>query len=200
LTDAVEQRIRTALGIDAGAQLLWHGYLWNRDERRLQTAFGRCPWSAAAETFEYGRGVAGHAFRTCQPASYFSSEKKRSLICLLPEGVEPEWIVAVPILLSKDGPAVGVVEFSGSGNADADRELRDYAQRMAIRGEPSYVPSAAEQDHPTVVASRLFPAITAAFWDELPKRIKGLVAQADVDEADRVYSYWRQVLLASTTA
>lgn len=195
LTDRVERGLRVAIRCAAEQTIVWYGYLWNHRRERLETAFGNCPWSAAGSEFEYGKGVVGHAFRTCRPASYVKSDGASSL--LLTGNTAFDWIAAWPIRISPDGPAVGAVAFAGRDPREWSQDLRDYAQRAGDlqRFEQRLnAPGPARWDAAAAIGltdfeDRLAQSASISFWYAL-RHVVTRLGEPDCAEYQRIFSTW----------
>lgn len=198
MADGIGAGLRIALDSTATdlTRIVWYGYLWNAERHRLETAFGNYPWSAAGSEFEYGRGVVGHAFRFATPTSYFATEGATSLV--LTGKTTFDWIVAIPILLTEQGPAVGVIGFAGRDEAGWDRELRNYAKELAQRRQLFTRTTASQRaasadlaatDRLAAFEQRLVQTAALLFWNELRHVIPEL-GDADRAEFQRIFGYW----------
>jgi len=205
LTERVGHGLRIAIACKPEQNIVWYGYLWNHRRERLETAFGNCPWLSAGSEFEYGKGVIGHAFRTCEPASYFKADGASSLILT---GQTPfDWIVALPIRMLPDGPAVGVVGFAGREPEEWSRDLRDYAQRAAdLRRLEQRLgalePVGQEQAPPDVttgIEDRLVQSASITFWYALQHVVMGL-GEADRAEYRKIFSIWHTLVSKTMNA
>lgn len=214
LTLEVENAVRVVLGLEPASptndtaprdEVVWYGYLWNQRSGRLETCFGNCPWLSSGTQFEYGKGVVGQTFRTSQPQSYFKTESSSSLIL---EGRTPfDWIVAVPLMLSLDSRAIGVIAFAGRDVRGWDRDIRDYAQRQAdwsnlpetLRNTEPSLPDnpPATQAKQSEFANNLSQSASIVFWyaiAEIVQKHPALISKANKDECLRIYGGWRSLV------
>jgi 3',5'-cyclic AMP phosphodiesterase CpdA len=178
LTHTLSRLVLSVLGhSDADGPLLgergaWVGALWHFDKRRLLPSFGEFRPGSWGTRFACGSGVAGHAFRFCDLASWHQEEGKRSLIFQeIPEphsldhpqhgdelalhGDRPySWILCFPLRLRREGPAIGVIGIAGSQDTAAERSL----ERLA-RTDRS--------DEDRALLTLLEARINGAFWTRL---------------------------------
>ncbi len=93
----------------------WTLHLWDRVEKRLRTVCADGPLSVYASRFEYGEGIAGHAFRMRKPAVFVAGQAITDDSELIyDDGTEHEWVVSVPLLAAPSPQAwpIGTVSFS----------------------------------------------------------------------------------------
>jgi hypothetical protein len=166
LTRTLQEELKSVLGSPLGRESSWQGYLWHPSRQSLLTAFGVFPNRAWAVRFDWGSGVAGHALRHAQDASWLRGDASHQSLIFRPNPKSsPEgdysWLVCIPILASLGGPAVGVVGFAGNPRGGtAEAQLREYAQD-AVRGDAPRDPGLIE------LRNRLFTAVNSTFWQTL---------------------------------
>jgi hypothetical protein len=139
--------------------------------------------------------VVGHAFRTCQPASYFRLDGASSLI--LAGQTMFDWILAFPIRVSPDGPPIGAVAFAGRNPEDWSRDLRDYAQRAAdLRRLEQRLGSAGfgASDKATAARlvdfeGRLVQSASILFWHGV-RHVISKLGEANTDTYREIFQTW----------
>ncbi|MEZ4452169.1 MAG: metallophosphoesterase [Nannocystaceae bacterium] len=147
LAESVAGAVGGVFGVDLD-DVTWSGLLWDEARGRLATAFGNFPSRQWAVTFDYGAGIAGHAFRFNRPAAWCrnAEHSKEALVYQRMAQSqdwesEHDWIVCVPIVGDQDHAPIGVVCFEGGGKQQGfgDR-LREFANaalaRAVTRGSP----------------------------------------------------------------
>jgi predicted phosphodiesterase len=130
LAKAMDAVIESVLNIKEGQAPAWVAHLWSDELSKLMTAFGRFAPSYWGSVFDYGAGIAGHAFRMRRAAVYkrlAQGAQVRPLpstnLLYQPSAIPTksyDWLVEVPILIAEREPAVGVLGMAGS-DADAPR-------------------------------------------------------------------------------
>ncbi|MFO0603009.1 MAG: metallophosphoesterase [Polyangiales bacterium] len=143
LSRALVEGLVEVFGDGSAAGLTMVGSLWHPEEKLLLTAFGRLNHSHWGARFPAGAGIAGHAFRFAQTATWHRrSSQETSLIyressearSIYGTEYPHQWIVAVPIL-TRHKAAIGVVSFgSRESQSNAEFALATYAE-SAARGE-----------------------------------------------------------------
>jgi hypothetical protein len=164
LSRALVEGLVEVFGDESAAGLTLVGSLWHPEEKLLLTAFGRLNHSHWGARFPAGAGIAGHAFRFAQTATWHRrSSQETSLIYRQSSearsiyGTEypHQWIVAVPIL-TRHKAAIGVVSFgSRESQSNAEFALATYAE-SAARGEAH-----------TQFEVNLRFAVNYSFWETL---------------------------------
>lgn len=135
------------------------GMLWDHGKKQLRVVYGDCPIEQWGEGFDYGQGVAGHAFRFGEEATYHAG-KNRTLI-YQERGGESDgyaWLACVP--LRYRSTCIGVVCFSGfAPSRDSDR-VSEQIRALTKEGE-----KLAETQKSQLGA--LTWRVNCAFWESL---------------------------------
>jgi hypothetical protein len=162
LTRALQDELSRVLGSPLGRESSWQGYLWHPSRRIMMTAFGVFPNRGWGVRFDWGSGVAGHALRYSQDASWTRGDAShRSLIYRpnpkdSPEG-DYSWLVCIPIVAALNGPAIGVIGLAGNQHGNtAEAQLREYAEDAVSTG----------QSHDDL-RNLLFSGVNSTFWEAL---------------------------------
>jgi hypothetical protein len=110
-TEGLRQELESQYGEPVSADREWTsaGFLWDPDAQKLSAAYGWFPPDHWGHAFDYGEGVAGHAFRFGREASY--QQGNPSLIYQPRDEKDYEWIVCLP--LNYKDSCIGVVSFAG---------------------------------------------------------------------------------------
>ena len=164
LTSAVDKNLEDLFMTNVDS-LHWIGLIWRPlsagqpHTNKLLGAFGRFPnWQWSTE-YARGAGVAGHAFRFSNIATWSVDRKDKENLIFIPPpksaSRQIDWIVCAPLLVGRDGPSVGVISFEGTGAAGtAAANLKRLAIRTDYRKERKF-----EQE--------LWTALNQAFWTAL---------------------------------
>jgi predicted phosphodiesterase len=165
LTQAIHSGLEEVLGEPPGPEMVWTGYLWKPAASLLVASFGAFPNRLWATRFAWGSGVAGHALRFSQSASWARDENSldESLIYRPPEPVSSSsdytWILCLPLLASPTR-AIGVVSIDGHRRGgNAERHLREHVESLARGGRAS--------EESRLFQNTLFSAVNSAFWNVL---------------------------------
>jgi hypothetical protein len=161
----------------------WIAHLWSDEAAKLLPAFGRFPPAQWGSTFDYGVGIAGHAFRTRRATVYKalgrSQVPERTRLLYKPSEVSDrqfDWIIEVPLLVAENDVAVGVIGISGlSGGMLGPFELRAAALAESLMRDQKS-PSARSR------ISELCQMVSVSFWSTM--------AQSDEYAAEVIAKHW----------
>lgn len=134
------------------------------DLRELLPAFGEFLPVTWAKAFKAGNGVAGHAFRFGKMAAWHvKTSNVTSCIYEEPSGNNTtyDWILAVPLLLSPDGPAVGVVTYSGRTSQDQNSRRFESLVRYLVQKSTNSGDNTKSQED---FANSHMEAVNLVFW------------------------------------
>ena len=118
----------------------WIAHVWDQRDRTLYPIFGQFSPRAWAKTFRAGNGVAGHAFRFARAASWHIGDDGVGS-CIYEHAVRAncEWILAIPIHVTLNGPAIAVVSFSGTASPHPlNRRLYALVQHVSAKATVSW--------------------------------------------------------------
>ncbi|RKI44820.1 metallophosphoesterase [Corallococcus sp. AB004] len=167
LTSTIQAALTPVLGSELdGRTASWTGYLWHPKRCSLKTAFGVFPNDGWAVRFDWGSGVAGHALRYARDMSWLKGDDPRKSLIYRPNPKDSpdgdySWLVCIPIKLSTDGLAIGVVGFAGNHQGGAaENRLREHAELSAQGGQQ-------DDELFKQFRNRLFTTINTAFWQTL---------------------------------
>jgi|GEM_PF-1851258 len=169
LNAAINAELKEVLGTSLHSDTEWVGYIWRPRSANLLTTFGMGPRRMWANRFDWGSGVAGHALRFSQAASWAKETKspEESLIYRPPpqgsKGGGYTWILCLPLLASPRR-AIGVISLAGfAGGGHAEQQLREHVDSLA-RAITQHAPL---DENANTFQNRLFSAVNSAFWTVL---------------------------------
>jgi predicted phosphodiesterase len=159
LTHAIDAAINDQLGGEIGE---WVAHLWQADDHALLAAFGPFASQAWSSYFEAGTGVCGHAFRHGAVVGWCRGVPGMTETIYRPalnvpgaRGPDYQWVLCFPLLVSAEGPAIGVVGLARVQSRSPSEQLCE-----------SYVRALARGSRPPEL-NALHVSITAAFWTVL---------------------------------
>lgn len=169
LTAALLKGIRDEFHADLLPSTACVGLLWADERKILLPCFGSFPNQGWATRFAYGNGVAGHAFRFARVAAWVRGDNSRRSVVYAkrtdeggPYSREYKWVVCVPLVCERDGPAAGIVSFaSDTVDGDLDRILHGFAEDAGHGDDPD------RREKAETTESALITAINTAVWDAI---------------------------------
>lgn len=128
-----------------GPKATWQVLLWHDRSQQLLACFGEFPNEHWALAFARGQAVAGHCFRTGEPAGY--ARGSSAAVCAYAShlsggvqyGEEPHWVFCMPIKFGVTGHSIGVLMFTGedvdlAGAVRLEELAREYAPLGQVEG------------------------------------------------------------------
>lgn len=178
------------------------GYLWSDDHHKLEVCFGRMQPKRWSKSFKYGEGLAGHAFRFNNVATYH--KKMGSSAIFVPiDNENYAWMVCAPIYPAypTNAKPLGVISFGSSLDSSPNPLVNQLAFHARYCCENSEIFSQQESSplisHAPEIKKRLefnkflISVVNIGFWnclgslenDELQEYVNMNLNQFEVDDA-----------------